>query len=93
MVERFAASPEVYSAVRRHLQSDGVPREAANHLTSEMVTHGEDVDSSIDRFQELHARLRSQGFDDEAAQALAVESMEGRQPEPRATLRYQMTEA
>lgn len=77
MIDRFAASPEVYSAVRSHLQSDGVPREAANHLASEMVAHPDEMDTSVDRFQEAYARLKRTGYDDEAAQALAVEALEG----------------
>lgn len=92
MIDRRAASPEVYAAIRSHLQTDGVPREAANHLASEMVAHGDEARTSVDRFQEFYSRYKSNGFDDEAAQALAVEALEGREDEPRATLRYQMTE-
>lgn len=82
----------MFAAVRRHLQSDGVPGQAANHMASEMVAHPEEADTSVDRFHEFYSRLRSQGFDDDAAQSLAVEALEGREQEPRATLRYQMTE-
>jgi len=73
---RLAASPEVYRALAKHFTSDDVPRPAAAHMAAEVLTHGEGMETSIARFDEVYRSLRSQGFDDEAAQHLAVESLE-----------------
>jgi len=81
-------NPEVFETIRKHLRSDGVPSDAANHLTSEMIAHGTDVDSSVEHFTRMYENFKSKGFDDEAAQALAVEAMEGRQDEPKESLRF-----
>ncbi len=75
-IDRFAASPEMYSAVRRHLETDGVPHEAANHLASEMAAHPNEMDTSVAQFQQSYEELKRRGYDDEAAQSLAVEAME-----------------
>ena len=41
------ADPEVFQTIWKHLKTDGMPDQAANQLTAEMLTHGEDLDSSI----------------------------------------------
>ena len=35
-------TPELYQTIWKHLKTDGVPDQAANQMTAEMVTHGED---------------------------------------------------
>ena len=93
--ERFAGdenevTPEVFQAIFRHLTSDGVDDQAANHLAAEMVQHGEDFDSSIERYEEYLDNYKSKGFNEHAAQAMAVESMEGREEPPRKSVRFAM---
>ena len=71
------SNPEVFQTIWKHLKSDGVPDQAANQLTAEMLTHGEDFESSIEAYQSNYDNYRSKGFNEHAAQAMAVESMEG----------------
>ena len=73
--------PEIFQTIWKHLKSDGMPDQAANQLTAEMVTHGEDVDSSIERYERNYDNFRERGYNEHAAQAMAVESLEsGEQP-------------
>ena len=73
--------PEIFQTIWKHLKSDGMPDQAANQLTAEMVTHGEDVDSSIERYERNYDNFRTKGYNEHAAQAMAVESLEsGEQP-------------
>ena len=81
-------TPEIYQTIWKHLRSDGVPDQAANQMTAEMVTHGEDFESSVEKYQQYEDNYRSKGFNEHAAQAMAVEALEGRQQEPRESLRY-----
>jgi len=69
--------PEVFQTIWKHLKSDGMPDQAANQLTAEMVTHGEDVDSSIERYERNFANFKEKGYNEHAAQAMAVEALEG----------------
>ena len=39
--------PEVFQTIWKHLKTDGVPDQAANQMTAEMLTHGEDFESSV----------------------------------------------
>ena len=80
--------PEVFSTIQKHLQTDGVPSQAAAHMTAEMMTEGEDFDSSIENYQRYYANYKEKGFSEDAAQALAVEALEGREPEPKESLRF-----
>ena len=74
--------PEIFQTIWKHLKSDGMPDQAANQLTAEMVTHGEDVDSSIERYERNYDNYRERGYNEHAAQAMAVESLEsGEQPQ------------
>lgn len=73
---RLAGSPEIFQALAKHFTSDDMPRPAAQHMAAEVLTHGEGMDTSIDRFNQVYQSLRSQGYDDEAAQHLAVEALE-----------------
>ena len=68
--------PEIFQTIWKHLKSDGMPDQAANQLTAEMVTHGEDVDSSIERYERNYDNYRERGYNEHAAQAMAVESLE-----------------
>ncbi len=49
-------------------------------MTAEMLTHGEDFESSVEKYQ-AESIYKEKGFNEHAAQAMAVESMEdGEQP-------------
>lgn len=85
---RLAGQPEIYNALAQHFASDDVPASAARHLAAEVMAHGDDVDTSIDRFFHFYELLKSKGYADEAAQHLAVEMMEGREPEGKTGLRF-----
>lgn len=87
-IMRLAGQPEIYNALAKHFASDDVPDSAAHHLAAEVMTHGDDVDTSIDRFFHFYELLKSKGYADEAAQHLAVEMMEGREPESKTGLRF-----
>ena len=86
-------SPEVFQTIWKHLKSDGVEDQAANHLTAEMLNHGEDFDSSIERYESYLANYKSKGFNEHAAQAMAVEAMEGREEPPRKSVRFALLSA
>lgn len=73
---RMAADPEVVEAISRHLQTDQVPAPAANHMAAEMVTHPQSMRTDALRLKGRIQELKDEGYGDELAQALAVESME-----------------
>tara|TARA_B100000427_G_scaffold327096_1_gene337089 strand:+ start:1254 stop:1613 length:360 start_codon:yes stop_codon:yes gene_type:complete len=85
---KLVEDPELFEAMWQHLKSDGVPSEAANMITAEMFHHGTDVDSSVERFMRLWENYKSKGYEEHAAQAMAVETMEGKQKEPKESLRF-----
>ena len=85
---RLAGSPEIYNSLVKHFVSDDVPESAASHLAAEVMTHGEDAETRIDTFFRFYQLLKSKGYDDSAAQHLAVEMMEGREPEAKETTRF-----
>jgi len=68
--------PEVFQTIWKHLKTDGVPDQAANHLTAEMLHHGEDFESSIEAYERNFANFKERGYNEHAAQAMAVESLE-----------------
>ena len=72
----FVDDPEMFQTIWKHLKSDGMPDQAANQLTAEMMTHGDDIDSSIEAYERNFANFKERGFCNEAAQAMAVESLE-----------------
>ena len=80
--------PDVYQAIWKHLRSDGIPDQAANQMTAEMLTHGEDFESSVEKYQEMESNYKSKGFNEHAAQAMAVEALEGREEVPNKSLRF-----
>ena len=80
--EQTKHDPEVFQTIWKHLKTDGVPDQAANHLTAEMLHHGEDLDSSIEQYERNYSNYREKGYNEHAAQAMAVESLEtGENPE------------
>ncbi len=80
--EHTQADPEVFQTIWKHLKSDGVQDQAANHMTAEMMTHGDDFDSSIEKYERYLANYKEKGFNEHAAQAMAVEALEGHQEPP-----------
>ena len=80
--------PEVFQTIWKHLKSDGVPDQAANQMTAEMLTHGEDFESSVEKYQNFEENYKSKGFNKHAAQAMAVEALEGREEAPKQSLRF-----
>ena len=83
----FVDDPEMFQTIWKHLKSDGMPDQAANQLTAEMMVHGDDIDSSIESYERNYANYKEKGFCPEAAQALAVESLE-MEDEPTESLRF-----
>jgi len=67
--------PEVFQNIWKHLKSDGVPDQAANQMAAEMVSH-DDFEGSIEDFQRNFANYKERGYNEHAAQAMAVESLE-----------------
>ena len=80
-------TPELYQNIWKHLRSDGVPDQAANQMAAEMITH-DDFEGSVERYQQYEDNYKSKGFNEHAAQAMAVEAMEGREEPPRESLRF-----
>lgn len=82
------SEPEVFQTIWKHLKSDGMPDQAANHMTAEMLTHGEDFESSIEQYERNFANYKTKGFNEHAAQAMAVESLEDGAEQPRESIRF-----
>ena len=80
--------PEVFQAIWKHLKTDGVPDQAANQMAAEMVTHGDDFESSIELFEKYFPMYKEKGYNEHAAQAMAVEAMEGREEPPKTNTRF-----
>ena len=74
--EETKHDPEVFQTIWKHLKTDGMEDQAANHLTAEMLHHGEDLDSSIEQYERNLSNYKEKGFNEHAAQAMAVESLE-----------------
>ena len=86
--EQTKEDPDVYQAIWKHLKSDGIPDQAANQMTAEMMTHGEDFESSVEKYQQAESIYKEKGFNEHAAQAMAVEALEGNQEAPQESIRY-----
>ena len=67
---------DVFQLIWGHLKKDGMEDQAANHMAAEMLTHGEDFDSSVEKYERNLANFKEKGFNKHAAQAMAVESLE-----------------
>lgn len=78
--------PEVFQNIWKHLKSDGVPDQAANQMAAEMVSH-DDFEGSIEEFQRNFDNYKERGYNEHAAQAMAVESLEGGE-EPSESIRF-----
>jgi len=79
-------SPEVFQNIWKHLKSDGVPDQAANQMAAEMVTH-DDFEGSIEDYERNFANYKEKGYNEHAAQAMAVESLESGES-PRESIRF-----
>lgn len=77
--------PEIFQTIWKHLKTDGVPDQAANQMAAEMVTHGEDFESSVEKYQKYYDVFRAKGFNEHAAQAMAVEALESDEPPQEST--------
>lgn len=82
-----ANDPEIFQTIWKHLKTDGVPDQAANQMTAEMLTHGEDFESSVEAYQSAYQNFRERGYNEHAAQAMAVESLEGEE-KPTESIRF-----
>ena len=72
-----AADPDVFQSIWKHLKSDGLEDQAANHMAAEIMTHPPDeFESSIEQYQRNLDNYKEKGFNEHAAQAMAVESLE-----------------
>jgi len=83
----FVSDPELFQTIFKHLSSDGVPDQAANQMTAEMVTSGTDFDSSIEQYQRNYDNYLERGYNEHAAQAMAVEALETGET-PKESLRF-----
>lgn len=79
-------NPEVFQNIWKHLKTDGVPDQAANQMAAEMVTD-DDFEGSIEDYERNYANYKEKGFNEHAAQAMAVEALEGGEP-PKESLRF-----
>ena len=76
----------MFQNIWKHLKSDGVPDQAANQMAAEMVTH-DDFEGSIEDYERNFANYREKGYNEHAAQAMAVESLESGES-PRESIRF-----
>ena len=67
---------KIFQTIWKHLKSDGVEDQAANQMAAEMMTHGEDFESSIEAYERNLSNFKERGYNEHAAQAMAVESLE-----------------
>lgn len=79
--------PEVFQNIWKHLKSDGVPDQAANQMAAEVLT-SDDFEGSIEDFERYFANYKEKGFNEHAAQAMAVEALEGREEPPAESMRF-----
>lgn len=74
---RFAGQdPRVFELLRQGLAEQGVPAPGSSALAAEVVSHGGQVPADPAAFQQAYDYFRQQGYDDAAAQQLAVEAIE-----------------
>ena len=65
-----------------------MPDQAANQMTAEMLQHGTDFESSVELYQRYYDNYKEKGFCEEAAQAMAVEALEGKGEPPAESTRF-----
>ena len=80
-------TPELFQNIWKHLKSDGIPDQAANQMAAEMISH-DDFEGSVEKYQDMERNYASKGFNKHAAQAMAVEALEGREEPPKESLRF-----
>jgi len=80
-------TPELYQNIWKHLKSDGIPDQAANQMAAEMITH-DDFEGSVAEYQKYEDIYKTKGFNEHAAQAMAVEALEGREEAPNESFRF-----
>ena len=78
--------PEVFQNIWKHFKSDGVPDQAANQMAAEMMTH-DDFEGSIEQYERNYSNFKEKGFNEHAAQAMAVESLESGE-NPKESIRF-----
>ncbi len=83
----FANDPEIFQAIWKHLKSDGLEDQAANHMAAEMIHHGDDFESSIEEYERNLNNYKERGYNEHAAQAMAVESLES-EDKPNESIRF-----
>ena len=57
-------------------------------MAAEMLQHGEDFESSIEQYERNLANYKEKGFNQHAAQAMAVESLEDGSEQPKESTRF-----
>lgn len=85
---RLAGSPEVYEVLSRRFTDQVMPAEASRRRAAEVLADGDQIDTRLDAFFRLYELLQSKGYSEPAAQHLAVEMIEGRQPMAQMTKRF-----
>lgn len=85
--ENTKDDPEIFQTIWKHLKSDGVEDQAANQMAAEMMTHGEDFESSIEAYERNLSNFKERGYNEHAAQAMAVEALESGET-PRESTRF-----
>ena len=81
------SDPEVFQTIWKHLKLDGVEDQAANQMAAEMLIHGQDFESSVEQYERNLSNYKEKGFNEHAAQAMAVESLESGE-QPRESIRF-----
>ena len=57
-------------------------------MAAEMLHHGEDFESSIEQYERNLSNYKEKGFNQHAAQAMAVESLENGSEQPSESIRF-----
>ena len=54
-------TPELYQNIWKHLKSDGIPDQAANQMTAEMLTNDK-FEGNVAEYQKYEANYKSKGI-------------------------------
>lgn len=84
---RLAGSSGVYEALSRHFMAGEKPANVAHQQLADGVADGA-ANADLDRFFALYELLKSKGYSESAAQHVAVEMLEGREPMAHTTRRF-----
>lgn len=85
---RLAGSPEVYGVLSKRFADQGALNDGSQQGGAGGIPDSDQIDARLDAFFRMYELLQSKGYSEPAAQHLAVEMMEGRQPMARMTRRY-----